>query len=145
MTRESLDKPVMCHRFIRWASVHPLLKESLAVVLTSLLRHITPVSVGPSGAEGFASARLTSSCLLRRFILASSFHPVPLDFFHVAWHQCCSWLRRLCVGSSDTHRLDRCFYVGSTSAAVFCRTRPIRHFFEFFLHVLFCLFFLLHP
>ena len=34
---------------------------------------------------------------------------------------------------------------GSTSATDFCRTRPIHSFFKFFLRVLLCLAFLLHP
>ena len=46
---------------IRCASVHPVLKESSAEVLTSLLRRNAPVPVGSSDAEGFASARLTLS------------------------------------------------------------------------------------
>jgi len=35
--------------------------------------------------------------------------------------------------------------IGSSGAPVFCRTHPIQCFFEFFLHVLFCMAFLLHP
>jgi len=49
------------------------------------------------------------------------------------------------VGSSDNHRMHRCLGIGSTGATDFCRTRPIQRFFEFFLRVLLCMAFLLHP
>ena len=35
--------------------------------------------------------------------------------------------------------------IGFSGAAVFCKTHPIQHFFEFFLRVLLCMAFLLHP
>ena len=35
--------------------------------------------------------------------------------------------------------------IGLTGATDFSRTRPIQRFFEFFLHVLLCMAFLLHP
>jgi len=108
---QSPDKPVKGHRFIRCASVHPVLKKSSAEVLTSLLRRNAPVPVGSSGAEGFASARLTSSL-----------HDPPV------------LTPTLLLG-----------IVGSSGATDFCRTRPFQSFFEFFLRVLLCLTFLLHP
>ena len=49
------------------------------------------------------------------------------------------------VGSSDNHRMHRCLGIGSSDATGFCRTRPIQRFFEFFLRVLLCMTFLLHP
>ena len=80
-------------------------------VLTSLLRRNAPVPVGSSDAEGFDSARLTSSL-----------------------HDPSVLTPTLLLG-----------IVGSSGATDFCRTRPFQSFFEFFLRVLLCLAFLLHP
>ena len=49
------------------------------------------------------------------------------------------------VGSSDNHRMHRCLCIGSSGAIEISRTRPILRFFEFFLRVLLCMAFLLHP
>ena len=59
----SPDKPILGRRFIRWASDYPVLKESSAETLTSLLRRYTPVPVGSSSAEDLASTHLTSSLI----------------------------------------------------------------------------------
>ena len=43
------------------------------------------------------------------------------------------------IGCTDAYS------IGSSGATYFSRTRPILRFFEFFLRVLFCMAFLLHP
>ena len=125
------------HRFIRWASVYPVLKESSTEALTSLLRHDTPVPVGSSGAEDFASARLTCSLvhpprLLRCSISTPSDHPVPLGFLHIASHPCNKLHRCLYVGLFGANRIDRCLCIGSSGATGFCRTRPFQSFLSSF-------------
>ena len=79
-------------------------------------------------------------CLHRCFNLSPPVHPVPLDFLapalHIApviGHRC---IRGLPVRLVLSHRFNWC--------NCFCRTRPIQHFFEFFLRILLCLAFLLY-
>jgi len=53
-----------------------------------------------------------------------------------------------CARASDLPTTIRCTDasdIGSSGALVFCRTHPIQRFFEFFLRVLLCMTFLLHP
>ena len=53
-----------------------------------------------------------------------------------------------CARASDLPTTIGCtdaMGIGSSGATDFSRTRPIQHFFEFFLRVLLCMAFLLHP
>ena len=134
------------HRFIRWASVYPVLKESSTEALTSLLRHDTPVPVGSSGAEDFASTRLTCS-LVHPPVIAPSLQLGIVGSSGATWlfsHQCSKLHRRLRVGLSNANRILRCPCFDSSGATGFCRTRPFHSFYEFFLCVSLCLAFLLH-
>jgi len=135
------------HRFIRWASDYPVLKGSLAEALMSLLRRDTPLPVGSSGAEDLASTRLTCSLVNPPVITPTlqTWNRRIIRCHLVFSHQCCKLHRHLCVGLSDAYRILRCPCIGSSGATGFCRTRPFQSFFEFFLRVLLCLAFLLHP
>ena len=73
MTWQSPVNLVRRHRFIRCTSVHPVLKESSAEALTSLLRRYTPVPVGSSGAEDLALMLLTFS-LVHHPVIAPTLH-----------------------------------------------------------------------
>ena len=93
-------------------------------------------TTGSTGADGLADARLIASLEHSMPnapvpVVMPSVQPVPYK------HQV--------VGSSDNHRMHRCLGIGSTDATDFRRTRPIQRFFEFFLRVLLCMAFLLHP
>ena len=132
-------------RFIRWASDYPVLKESSAETLTSLLRRYTPVPVGSSSAEGLASTRLTCS-LVHAPVITPTLHLDTVGSFGATWfspRQCSKLHRRHFVGLSDGNRILRCPCVGSSGATDFCRTHPFQSFFEFFRCVLLCLVFLL--
>ena len=105
---------------------------------------------GSTGAEDLAPARLTSS--LEHSTLNA---PMPLMtpsvqlvlhfFLHLISRdaQSCTNARAsdlpTTIGCTDAKG------IGSSGATSFCRTRPIMCFFEFFLRVLFCMAFLLHP
>ena len=140
-------------RFIRCASDHPVRVGSSGAegifgwLLTSLLRRNALVLVGSSGAEDFASTRLTCSLVHPPVIT-----PMPqlgiIGSSGATWffsHQCSKLHRRRCVGSSDANRILRCYCIGSSSATDFCRTRSFHSFFEFFHRVSLYLAFLLHP
>src|SRR6185503_10270329 len=103
----------------------------------SLLRRITPVPVGSSGAEGFASTRSTCS-LVHAPVIAPTLQFDPVGSSSATWHffnQCSKLHRRLYVGLSDANRILRCPCIGSSGATDFSRTRPFQSFFEFFLRV----------
>ena len=103
-----------------------------------------------SGAEASMATTLTGSLntppvLAPTALLAPPVHPVLLApspvvrALHGPMHR--SWG----TGASVANRLDRCGITGVSGPTGFCRTGPIRLFFEFFLRVLLCLAFLLHP
>src|SRR6185312_2824193 len=98
----------------------------------ALLRCIT----GSSGAEGSSPGRLTSSL---EHNMPNAPMPVMMPSVQPVPH------KHQGVGYSDNHWMHRCLVIGSTGATDFCRTRPIQRFFEFFLRVLLCMAFLLHP
>ena len=87
---------------------------------------------GSTGAEDLAPARLTSSLEHNTLnapmpLMTPSVHPVLHFFLH------------LISRGADA------IGIGSSGATDFSRTRPIYRFFEFFLRVLLCMAFLLHP
>ena len=107
-------------------------------------------TLGSTGAEGVAPARLTSS--LEHSILNApmldltpSVQPVLYFFLHLISRgaQACATARPsklpTTIGCTDACS------IGSFGATDFSRTRPIQRFFEFFLRVLLCMAFLHHP
>src|SRR6185312_12926385 len=105
---------------------------------------------GSTGAEDFAPARLTSSLEHGTLnapmsILKPSVQPVLHFFLHLISRgaQSCTNARAsdlpTTIGCTDAMGID------SSGATDFSRTRPIQRFFEFFLRVLLCMAFLLHP
>ena len=133
-------------RFIRWASDYPVLKESSAETLTSLVRRYTPVPVGSSSAEDLASTRLTCF-LVHPPVIATTLLLGNIRSSGATWlfsHQCSKLHRRLYVGLSGVYQILRCLCIGSSGATGFCRTRPFQSLKEFFLLILLCLAFLLH-
>ena len=105
---------------------------------------------GVSGAEASLPTTLTGSLntppvLAPMALLAPPVHPVLLAPSLVAWALHGPMHRSWSTGASDANWLDRCGITGVFGPTGSCRTHPIRHFFEFFLRVLFCLVFLLHP
>ena len=107
-------------------------------------------SIGSSGTESLAAARLTTSLehstlIAPMLYLTPSVQPVLHFFLH--WisrgAQSCTKARPsdlpTTVGCTDA------IGIGSSGATDFSRTRPIQRFFEFFLRVLLCMAFLLHP
>ena len=108
------------------------------------------MAIGSSGAEGLAVARLTSSLEhgtsnASMPLLTPLVQPVLHFFLHLISRgaQACAKAGALdhptTIGCTDARG------IGSSGAIGFSRTRPIQHFFEFFLHVLLCMAFLLHP
>ena len=105
---------------------------------------------GVSGAEASLPTTLTDSLdtppvLAPMALLAPPVHLVLLVPSLVAWTLHGPMHRSWRTGVSDANRLDQCGITGVSSPTGSCRTRPIRHCFEFFLRVLLCLAFLLHP
>src|SRR6185312_12717829 len=111
-----------------------------------MLRYTT----GSTGAEGLAPAGLTSSLEHSTSnapmpLLTPSVHPVLYFFLHLISRgaQACATARPselpTTIGCTDAYS------IGSSGATDFSRTRPIQRFFEFFLRVLLCMTFLLHP
>ena len=107
-------------------------------------------TTGSTGADGLAAARLTTSLEHSTSnapmpSLTPSVHPVLRFFLHLISRgaQACADARAselpTTIGCTDATG------IGSSGAAVFCRTHPIQRFFEFFLLVLLCMTFLLHP
>ena len=139
------------------ASVHPVCVGSSGAkgifgwLLTSLLRCNAPVLVGSSGAEDIAYALNMlsgTSSLVHPPVIAPKLHLGIVGSSGATWLFPLQYSKlhpRLRVGLSGWHRIDRCLCFGSSGATVNCRTRPFRPFFEFFLHVLLCLAFLLYP
>ena len=106
-------------------------------------------TTGSTGAEDFASARLTSSLehgILNApmLILTPSVHPVLHFFLYLISRgaQICAKARAsdlpTTIGCTDATG------IGSSGATGFSRTRLIQRFFEFFLRVLLCMAFLFH-
>jgi len=107
-------------------------------------------TIGSTGAEDFAPARLTSSLEHSTLnapmpIMKPSVQPVLHFFIHLISRgaQSCTNVREsdlpITIGCTDA------MGIGSSSATDFSRTCPIQRFFEFFLRVLLCVAFLLHP
>ena len=105
---------------------------------------------GSTGAEDLAPARLTSSLEYSTSnapmpLLTPSVHPVLRFFLHLISRGTQAFAK---ARPSDLPRTIGCtdaIGIGSSGATDFSRTRPIQRFFKFFLRVLFCMVFLLHP
>ena len=105
---------------------------------------------GSTGAEDLAPARLTSSLEHSTLnalmpLMTPSVHPVLHFFLHLISRGAKSSTN---AGASDLPTTIGCtdaMGIGSSGATNFSRTRPIQRFFEFFLRVLLCMAFLLHP
>ena len=102
---------------LRWGAGVSDPEESLLSTLTGSLN--TPLVLAPTA------------------LLAAPVHLVLLATSLVAWalHGPMYW--SWSTGASDANRLDRCGITGVSGPTDSCRTCPIRHFFEFFLRVLF--------
>ena len=107
-------------------------------------------TTGSTGAEGLAPAQLASSLehstsIAPMPLLRPSVQPVLHLFLHLISRgaQTCTNAKAsdlpTTIGCTDA--ID----IGSSGATDFSRTRPIQRFFEFFLRVLLCMAFLLHP
>ena len=116
----------------------------------SLHRCLLRWGIGSSGAESLAAARLTTSLEHSTLnapmsLLTPSVHPVLRFFLHLISRgaQACATAKPselpTTIGCTDATG------IGSSGATGFSRTRPIQRFFEFFLRVLLCMAFLLHP
>jgi len=128
--------------------VRPVQLISFATV-TALHRCLTPVTTSVTGAEELLLGCLTCS-------LSKSMVNAPTPLFDLTGVSGDTWVSRLGwallgplhrlygTGVSAANRLDWCSVTGASSTTVFCWTRPIHRFFEFFLRVLLCLAFLLH-
>ena len=103
-----------------------------------------------TGAEGLAPAQLASSLenstsIAPMPLLRPSVQPVLHLFLHLISRgaQTCTNAKAsdlpTTIGCTDAIGID------SFGATGFCRTRPIQRFFEFFLRILLCMAFLLHP
>ena len=107
-------------------------------------------TTGSTGAEGLAPAQLASSLEHSTLIapmplLRPSVQPVLHLFLYLISRgaQTCTNVK-----ASDLPTIIGCtdaIGIGSSGATDFSRTHPIRRFFEFFLHVLLCMAFLLPP
>ena len=111
-----------------------------------MLRCIT----GSTGAEDLAPARLTSSLEhstlnAPMLLMTPSVYPVLHFFLHLIFRgaQTCDKARVSVLPT--TIRCTDAIGIGSSGATDFSTTRPIQRFFEFFLRVLLCMAFLLHP
>ena len=70
---------------------------------------------------------------------------MQLGLLHLAPFSADQMHRWYGTGVSEANQLGWCLVTGATGATDFYRTRPYLHFFEFFLRILLCLAFLLHP
>ena len=90
-------------------------------------------TVGSTGAEDLASARLTS--FLEHSTLNApmpNLKPSVQPVLHLIFPWRSDLYQSEGVGSSDNHRMHRCLGIGSSGATYFSRTRPIQRFFENF-------------
>ena len=111
-----------------------------------MLRCIT----GSTGAEDLAPARLTSSLEHSTLnapmpLMTPSVHPVLHFFLHLISRGAQTRAEARASDLPTTIGCSDAIGIGSSGATGFSRTRPIQRFFEFFLRVLLCMAFLLHP
>ena len=107
-------------------------------------------TTGSTGAEDFASARLTSSLEHNTLNapmldLTLSVQPVLHFFLHLIFRGAQSCTNARASDLPTTIGCTDAIGIGSTGATDFSRTRPIQRFFEFFLRVVLFMTFLLHP
>ena len=107
-------------------------------------------TTGSTGAEGVALAHFTSSLEHSTLhvpmrILTSSVQPVLHFFLHLISRGAQSCTNARASDLPTTIGCTDAMGIGSSGATDFSRTRPIQRFFEFFLRVLLCMAFLLHP
>ena len=113
-------------------------------------RRLLQWGIGSFGAESLAATRLTTS-LEHSTLIAPMFYLTPLvqPVLHFLLHLISRGAQAYAKArASDLPTTIGCtdaLGIGSSGATDFSRTRPIQRFFEFFLRVLLCMAFLLHP
>jgi len=116
----------------------------------SLHRRLLRWGIGSSDAEGLVAVRLTTS--LEHSILNApmldlilTVQPVLHFFLHLISRGAQSCTNTRASDLPTTIGCTDAIGIGSSGATDFSRIRPIQRFFEFFLRVLLCMAFLLHP
>ena len=105
---------------------------------------------GSTGAEDLASARLASSLehstpISPMPLLRPSVQPVLHLFLHLISRGAQTYTNAKASDLPTTIGCTDAIGIGSSGSTDFSKTHPIQHFFEFFLRVLLCMAFLLHP
>ena len=107
-------------------------------------------TTGSTGAEGLVPAQLAlslehSTSIAPMPLLRPSVQPVLHLFLHLISRGAQSCTNTRASDLPTTIGCTDAIGIGSSGATDFSRTRPIQRFFEFFLRVLLCMAFLLHP